>query len=184
MTKFTDNLWRDLAQEHGADLAQAGGPQAGRSRRPGARVIAGGTLAVAGIAAVATLGLTSTGSSTAGGTRIVTDAFTITQSSSSVQVQINQKQSIIAANERLNSLVKEQVTIQTASGPAPAAGAVSCTPGVPNMQGPSVQVLLGSDGTQVVAPGTTAHNTGVGTWHLASCTVYPTGSGTGNTGVG
>ena len=33
MTKFTDNLWHDLAREHGAALAQAGRPGPGRARR-------------------------------------------------------------------------------------------------------------------------------------------------------
>jgi hypothetical protein len=45
-------------------------------------------------------------------------------------------------------------------------------------------------GTQVIAPGTTAGNTGVGTWHMTACYVYPTagmgarGTGSGNTGPG
>ena len=186
MTKFTDNLWRDLAQEHGATLTQAARPEAGRIRRPSSGVIAGGTLAVAAVGAAVTLGLTSTGSTTVGGTRIVTDAFTITQSSSgSVLVQINEKESIVAANKKLNAILKEQVVVRTASGPASVKGAVTCTPGVPDTQGPSVKVLLGADGTQVIAPGTTAGNTGVGTWHLTACSVYPTADlGTGGTGVG
>ena len=88
MTKYTDNLWRDLVREHGPALEQAGGPGQGRTRRPGPRVIAGGTLAVAAVGAAVTLGLTSMGSTPAGGTRVVTDAYTITQSSNgSVLVQ-------------------------------------------------------------------------------------------------
>jgi hypothetical protein len=184
MTKFTDNLWSDLAREHGASLAQTGRPGASRIRRP--RAIAGSTLGLAAIAAVITLGLTSTGNTTAGGTRVVTDAFTITQNSSgSVLVTINNKESIIAANEKLNAMLKEQVVLTVGSGPAPVKGPVACTPGVPNMQGPPVKVLLGADGTQVIAPGTTGDNTGVGTWYLTACHVYPTADmGTGGTGVG
>jgi hypothetical protein len=56
------------------------------------------------------------------------------------------------------------------------------------MQGPKVNVLLGTDGTEVIVPGTTGGNTGVGTWHLTACTVYPSADmgtgGTGNTGAG
>ena len=48
-----------------------------------------------------------------------------------------------------------------------------------------MKVLLGADGTQVIAPGTTGDNTGVGTWHITACYVYPTADmGTGGTGSG
>jgi hypothetical protein len=186
MTKFADNLWRDLTREHGAALTQADRPEAGRTRRPSSRVIAGSTLAVAAVSAAVTLGLTSAGSTTAGGTQVVTDAFTITQSSSgSVLVQINQEESIVAANKKLNAMVKEQVSIQTATGPAPVKGPVTCTPSGSNAGGSAVKVLLGTDGTEVIAPGTTGRNTGVGTWHLASCSVSSTAdANAGNTGVG
>jgi len=184
MTKFTDNLWRDLAQEHGAVLAHAERPEPRWTRRP--RVIAGSTLAVAAVAAAVTLGLTSTGSTTAGGTRVVTDAYTITQSSSgSVLVQVNNKESINAANAKLNAMLKEQVVVRTESGPASVTGPVTCTPGESNVHGPTVKVLLGADGTQVITPGTTGDNTGVGTWHLTACSVYTTADmGTGGTGTG
>jgi hypothetical protein len=187
MTKFTDNLWRDLAREHGAALTQAGRSEAGRTRRPSSRVIAGSTLAVAAVGAAVTLGLTSTaGNTSAGGTRVVTDAYTITQNSSgSVLVTINNKESINAADEKLNAMLKEQVVLRMGSGPAPVKGPVACTPGVSNMQGPPVKVLLGADGTQVIAPGTTGDNTGVGTWYVTACYVYPTADmGKGGTGTG
>jgi hypothetical protein len=187
MTKFTEHLWTDLAREHGAALAEADRTEAVRSRRPSSRVIASSTLAVAAVAAAVTLGLTSTGGTAAGGsTRAVTDAYTITQNSSgSVLVQINQKESINAANVKLNAMIKEEVVLRMAAGPASAKGAVACTPGESNMQGPQVKVLLGTDGTQVIAPGTTADNTGIGTWHVAACFVYPTADlGTGGTGSG
>jgi hypothetical protein len=186
MTKYTDNLWRDLARKHGPALEQAGGPGQGRTRRPGPRVIAGGTLAVAAVAAAVTLGLTSTASTAAGGTQVVTDAYTITQNSSgSVLVTINQEESINAANAKLNAMIKEQVVLRMASGPAPVKGPLTCKPGESNMQGPQVKVLLGDDGTQVIAPGTTGDSTGVGTWHMTACYVYPTADmGTGGTGTG
>jgi hypothetical protein len=186
MTKFTDRLWSDLAQEHGPALAVAGRSESRRARRP--RVIAGGTLALAVAGTALGLGLTSAGGSpaAAGGSEVVTDAYTITQSSSgSVLVQINQRESIDAANAKLKSMIKEEVVVTTAAGPATTAGAVTCTPGEPNMQGPTVKVLLGADGTQVITPGTTGGNTGVGTWHLTACAVYPSADmGTGGTGTG
>jgi hypothetical protein len=186
MTKFTDRLWSDLAQEHGTTLAQAGRSRSGRSRRPG--LIAGGTLALAVGGTALALGLTANGGGSAdiGGTRVVTDAYTITQSGSGpVLVQINNKESIIAANAKLTALINEEVVVASAAGPATTDGPVTCTPGEPNMGGPTVKVLLGADGTQVITPGTTGGNTGVGTWHLTSCQVYPTADmGTGGTGTG
>lgn len=186
MTKFTDRLWSDLAQEHGTALTQAGQHGPRRSRRPG--LIAGGTLALAVGGTTLALSLSSTGGASAepGGVRVVTDAYTITQTSHGpVLVQINQRESIRAANAKLNAMIKEEVVISTAAGPAPTADPVTCTAGEPNMQGPVVKVLLGADGTQVIRPGTTGGNTGVGTWHLTGCAVYPSADlGTGGTGTG
>ena len=187
MTKFTDRLLSDLVQEHGPALAHADRPKSGRGRRP--RVIAGGTLALAVAGTALGLGLTATGGAptAAGGAQVVTDAYTITQNSSgSVLVQINQETSLPAANQKLTAMgIHEQVIIDNESGAAAAGGAVACTP-APGVSGPAVKVLLGTDGTETIAPGATAGNTGVGTWHLASCTVTGvTGSGSaGNTGVG
>jgi hypothetical protein len=189
MTKFTDNLWRDLVHEHGATLAQADRPEPGRARhlrRP--RVIAGGTLALAVAGTALGLGLTSTGSTT-GSTNVVTAAYTITtHSNGSILVKIGRRESINAANQKLNAMVKEEVVLRILPGLATVSGPVTCTPGEPNMQGPQVKVLLGKDGTEVIAPGTTAGNTGVGTWHIGACSVYPTADlgkgGTGNTGSG
>jgi hypothetical protein len=187
MTKFTDRLWGDLVREHGPALARAGRPESGRGRRP--RVIAGGTLALAVAGTALGLGLTATGGTPAatGGAQVVTDAYTITQNSSgSVLVQINQDTSLPAANHKLTAMgIHEQVTIYDESGAAAVSGPVACTP-APGVSGPPVKVLLGTDGTETIAPGTTDGNTGVGSWHLASCIVTgDAGSGsTGNTGVG
>jgi hypothetical protein len=45
---------------------------------------------------------------------------------------------------------------------------------------------VGTDGTEVISPGQTGGNTGVGTYHLDHCVVWgDTGSGnSGNTGAG
>ena len=66
MTKFTDNLWRDIAREHGPALARAERPGPGPAsflRRP--RVLAGGTLALAAAGTALGLGLTAPGSTPA-----------------------------------------------------------------------------------------------------------------------
>jgi hypothetical protein len=184
MTKFTDNLWRDLAQEHGAALAHADRPEPRRTRRPSSRVIAGSTLVLAVGGTALGLGLTSTGGSTpAGGTKVVTAAYTITESSSgSVLVQINQGTSLPAANHKLTQMgIHEQVTIYNKPGAAAVSGPVTCTP-APGVPGPQLKVLLGTNGTEVIAPGTTGKNTGVGTWHVDHC--YVTGDNVGGTGTG
>src|ERR1700677_4520930 len=110
MSKFTDNLWSDLMQEHGPAIANASRPAPGRARRP--RVIAGGTLALAVAGTALGLALTSTGGAAgaAGSTQVVTDAYTITtHSDGSILVQINQRESIIAADQKLNAMVKEEI---------------------------------------------------------------------------
>ena len=182
MTKFTENLWNDLAQEHGAALAQATRPGPGRARRPG--LIAGSTLALAAAGTALGLGLTSAGSTPAGSTaaggtkKVVTTAYTITQNSNgSVLVTINQTEALPQANQKLTAMgIHEQVTIYMASGPAPVSGPVPCTP-APGVSGPPVKVLVGTDGTEVIGSG----NTGAGTWHLGACSI--TGdSGSGNSG--
>ena len=181
MTKFTDHLWNDLAQERGAALAQATRPGPGRARRTG--LIAGSTLALAAAATALGLGLTSTGApstSATGGMRVVTDAYTITQNSNgSVLVTINQTEALPQANQKLTAMgIHEQVTIYMASGPAPVSGPVPCTP-APGVSGPPLKVLVGTNGTEVIA----SDNTGAGTWHLGSCVIFPT-SDTGNSGPG
>jgi hypothetical protein len=184
MTKFTDNLWRDLAREHGPTLALADRPEPGRApllRRP--RVLAGSTLGLAAVGTGLVLALTATGS---------TPAYAITTNGDgSVQVTINQNSALPQANAKLTAMgIHEQISIQMARGTAAASGPVTCTPapGASNLPGPPLEVLVGKDGTEVIAPGTTGDNTGVGTWHLAACYVDNTGSAgsgnTGNTGAG
>ena len=67
MSKFTDNLWQDLVREHGETLVQAERPEAGRAGRAGRatilrrpRVIAGGSLGLAGVGAALVLALGGT----------------------------------------------------------------------------------------------------------------------------
>ena len=186
MAKFTENLWNDLAQEHGAALDRATRPGPGRARRRG--LIAGSTLALAAAGTALGLGLTSTsggtpaGGTTAGGIRkVVTAAYTITEmSNGSVLVQVNQQESIVAADAKLSSMgIQEKVSVFPKPGAATVSGPVTCAPVDGASKQPRVQVLLGTNGTEVIAGG----NTGAGTWHLGSCVVFPT-SDKGNTGPG
>lgn len=178
MSKYTDHLWQDLVREHGSTLLHADRPHVGRARalrRP--RFLAGSALGLAGAGTALVLAL-------GGGT----PAYAITTNSDgSVTVQINEATSLPQANAKLTAMgIDEQVTIYMATGPATVGGPVDCTPGPgANPAGPPLQVLVGTDGTEVIHPGETGDNTGVGTWHLARCTVAPdsdTGPGTGNTG--
>jgi len=188
MTRYSENLWDDIVREHGPTIASAGRPGPGPTpllRRP--RVLAGGTLALAAIGTALAFGLTGTGSTpvaTGVARKVVTDAYTITESSSgSVVVQINQATSLPQANAKLTAMgIHEQVTIYMQSGAAAVAGPVACARAAGD-SGPALKVLVGTNGTEVIKPGTTGDNTGVGTWSLNHCTVYTTGTGgTGNTG--
>jgi hypothetical protein len=185
MTKFTDNLWSDLTREHGSTLADTDRPGPGRAganrmlRRP--RILASSTLGVAGVGAALVLIL---GGSTAA------PAFAVTkEGDGSVLVKLDyaKDQNLPQVNAKLVALgTGEQITIYMASGPASVSGPVTCTP-TSGASGPSVKVLDGTNGTEVIAPGESAGNTAEGTFHLARCTVAPasdTGPGTGNTGAG
>jgi hypothetical protein len=174
MSKYTDNLWRDLVHEQGPALAQAGRPASRRTRRP--HVLAGGTLAVAGVGAAVALVLTSASG---------TPAFAVTESGDgTILVTLNQTQALPQANQKLAAMgFNEGIVIYMGSGPAAVSGPVTCTPEPGIASQPTVKVLVGTDGTQVIKPGTTGDNTGVGTWHLNSCRLS-SNTGTGNTGAG
>jgi hypothetical protein len=180
MTRFTDNLWRDLVREHGGKLAYARRRAPGRAailKRP--RVIAGSTLALAGGSTAIALALSAAGS---------TPAFAVnTNANGSVLVTISQQEDINHADAKLTELgLHEQFWVAMGSGPATTRGAVTCRP-EPGVSGPPVRVLLDKDGTEVIEPGTTGDNTGVGTWHIRACWTFATsdsGPGTGNTGTG
>jgi hypothetical protein len=184
MTRFTDNLWRDLVREHGATLAQVDRPDpglAGRAtgllRRRG--VLAGGSLGLAGVGAALVLAL--------GGTAATAPAaFAVTRhSDGSVLVQLNYftKQDLPQLNAKLAALgTGEAVTIDMAPGRAAVPGPVTCTAGA-GVSGPPVEVLVDPNGTEVIGSGQSAGNTAEGTYHLASC-VTSSATGSGNSGAG
>jgi hypothetical protein len=185
MSKFTDHLWRDLVREHGATLAHADRPEPGRARGAGVlrrpRILAGSTLGLAGVGAALVLVL---------GGSAATPAFAITkQGDGSVLVHLNyvQNENLPQVDAKLAAMgTHEQITIYMATGAASVSGPVTCTPapGASSPSGPTVKVLVGSDGTEVIAPGQSGGNTAEGSFHLNRCVVTSdTGSGkTGNSG--
>ncbi|HTX00084.1 MAG TPA: hypothetical protein VMD59_14975 [Acidimicrobiales bacterium] len=184
MTRFADRLWSDLVREHSGALARAdrAAPSRGRlDRRP--FVLAGSTLGLAGLGTALALVLGAASSP---------PAYAVTTNGDgSVLVTIGQGSSLPQANAKLTAMgIHEQVVIDVASGPATVSGPVTCAPAAgASVVGPPLQVLLGSDGTEVISPSQASGATGVGTYHLDHCTVTSdAGSGrsgtTGGTGAG
>ena len=189
LERFGDELNRAAHRE----LSASSRPMRARVPRP--RLLAGGTLGLAGLSAALVLAL--------GGTAATAPAFAVTRASDgSVLVTVNTDQTTSwakGANQKLASMgIHEAIDgINVAPGPATSSRPVSCTPGsgmvevapgggfqpVPaTPSGPPVKVLLGKDGTDVVPAGTT----GAGTVHLVSCVYYNYSApvGAGNSGPG
>jgi hypothetical protein len=168
----------DLAREKRAAYADRPEPRRARLRRP--RLLAGGTLGLAGVGAALVLAL--------GGTAATAPAYAITRSSDGsvlVHLNYNTDQNLPQVENKLAAMgIHEAVTIYMARGPAAVSGPVTCTP-APGVSGPPVKVLVGKDGTETIAPGQSGGNTAEGSFHLDHCTTTSdTGSGdTGNTGT-
>ena len=167
MSKFTEQLWSDLVQEHAPALAVADRSRMGRARRPRPRVLAGSSLALAGTGAALVLAL---GGSSA------PPAFAITTNpDGSVLVKLSyaENQNLPQVNQKLAAMgTHEQIGIRMGTGPAPVPGPVTCKP-APGVTGPTVKVLNGPNGTEVISAGESAGNTAEGTFHLVSCGVFP-----------
>ncbi|HEY4828985.1 MAG TPA: hypothetical protein VIH85_19580 [Solirubrobacteraceae bacterium] len=161
LERFGDELNRAAHRE----LSAPPGRARTRLRRSRPRLLAGGTLGLAGVGAALVLIL---------GGSAASPAFAITKSSDgSVLVHLNINSSLPQVNAKLAAMgTHEQIGIAMAPGPAAVSGPVTCAPR-PGVSGPTVRVLDGPNGTEVITPGQTGDNTGVGTWHLASCSVYP-----------
>lgn len=165
MSKFADQLWRDLVREHGEALAYTDRPAPAQRRRVRPRMFAGSTL---GLAAVGAALLMVLGGSAAPA------AFAITrEGDGSVLVKLNYAGGLAGANRQLAAMgIHEEIGIDMAAGPATVSGPVTCTQ-AKSVAGPQVKVLDGTNGTEVIAAGQSAGNTAEGTFHLVSCTVYP-----------
>jgi hypothetical protein len=187
---------RDHASLFAQIVAEPGDPRLGQAthkpsrlralKRP--RVLAGGSLGIAGIAAVATLAFS-------GGA--AAPAFAVTrQADGGVLVTVSSAQGLPGADRQLIAMgINEEVNYSTAPGPATSSAPVACasvagpgsgyhTPSGYESAKPSgapVKLLLGTDNTQVIPSG----QTGAGTVHLTTCVYYPAGPGTqlGNSGT-
>jgi hypothetical protein len=156
-------------------VAEPGDPRlAARSERSRRRLLAGGSLGLAGVAAALVVALSGSAAP---------PAFAISRTGDgSVLVKINRLESLPAANRKLAAMgIDERVVIYMATGPAAASGPVTCAPAA---SGPALKVLVGRDGTEEIRPGQTAGNTGTGTFHLDRCVAVTDGGAAGNTGAG
>jgi hypothetical protein len=162
-----------------ASYKRSSGPLGQRARlwtRARSRVLAGGTLALAGVAAALVLALSGSAAP---------PAFAITRSGNgSVLVVISPAASVGVVNRRLAATgIHEQITIYMATGPAAAVPRrlpVSCAPAPrANVSGPPLRVAVGKNGigitNEIVGNG--------GVYHLDRCVVTAT-SGSGNPGAG
>jgi hypothetical protein len=106
MTKFEDNLWREVEQKYGSELSEAPGP--GHSRPLRGPVLAGTTLGIVGASTAAVLVLTAAGSS---------PAFAVTtQPNGNVSVVIRRIEGIPGANRRLAQLGIHARAVRVADG--------------------------------------------------------------------
>jgi hypothetical protein len=174
MSRFEDNLWRSVVDQHGDELSQVGTPVAKRARRTRPRVLAGSTLGLAGVGAALVVAL--------GGTAATTPAFAIMRSGDgAVLVDLHDSESLNAANAKLAAMgFNEKFMIWEVPGAASVRGSVTChkTPGS-SPSGPPIKVLVGNDGTEVVG---SSGNSDAGVYHLRAC-YYENADFSGNTGI-
>lgn len=115
MTRFDDNLWREVEGKYGPELSEAAGPLHRRSRLR-TPVIAGTSLGVVGGSAAAVIVLTAASSS---------PAFAVTRHrDGTVSVAIRRIEGIPGANQRLAQLGIHARAVRVADGcqtPAPRA---------------------------------------------------------------
>jgi hypothetical protein len=117
MTRFDDNLWREVEGKYGPELSEAAGPLHPRSRLR-VPVIAGTSLGVVGGSAAAVIVLTAASSS---------PAFAVTpHRDGTVSVVIRRIEGIPGANQRLAQLGIHARAVRVADGcQAPAARALA-----------------------------------------------------------
>lgn len=135
-----------------------------RGVRARPRVLAGGTLGLAGVGAALVLALGAGGAA-------APPAFAITRhDDGSLAVSLNSHNGLIGVNRRLAAMgAGEHINFQMARGPAASSGPVDCvpTPEGATVPGPAITVTVGPGDTNTETIG--SGNTGAGTWHVASC---------------
>jgi hypothetical protein len=150
-----------------AELAHADRPEPGRAGRGALlrpRVLAGGTLGLAGVGAALVLALSAGGAA-------APRAYAITKhSDGSLTVSLNADAGLVGVNRKLAAMgADEHIEFQMAQGPAAVSGPVNCvpTPQGASVSGPPVNLTVGAGvtNTETIAAG----NTGAGTWHVATC---------------
>ena len=126
------------------------------------RILAGGSLGLAGVAAGLVLAFSGSTAS---------PAFAVTQNSNGsllVHLYRFSPAQLQVLTQQLNAGgIPGQISFGTWHGPAPVPGPITCSNDVPGAQ--QVQMLLGSGGTYVVPAG----QQGAGSWHLVECIVVP-----------
>jgi hypothetical protein len=144
------------------------------------RIAAGGSLGLAAVAAGLVLAFSG---STA------PPAFAITHNADgSLLVHLYHVSDLQAAEQQIDAMnIQGTLVVGIEPGPATVPGPIMCSTAD---QGQQVEMLLGSDGTDVVPAGVR----GAGPWHLTLCSIAPgnggsttgttgsTGSNSGNTG--
>jgi hypothetical protein len=152
-----------------ADPTTTGKARSARRWTARPHIAAGGSL---GLAAVVTgLVLAFSGSN-------APPAFAITHNANgSLLVHLYHVSALQAAEQQIDAMnIQGTLVVGEARGPATVPGPIMCSTAD---QGQQVEMLLGSDGTDVVPAGAQ----GAGPWHLGLCSIAPGngGSSTGNT---
>jgi hypothetical protein len=161
-----------------ADPTAAEKPRSARRWTAPPRMAAGGSL---GLAAIVTGLVLAFGSD-------APPAFAITHNADgSLLVHSYHVEAVPAAEQQVNAIMGMQETLGVGinRGPATVPGPITCS----TDQAQQVELLLGSDGTDIVPAGVR----GAGPWHLVECSISPGkqidqigpgngGSSTGNTG--
>ncbi|HTU31655.1 MAG TPA: hypothetical protein VMF07_19845 [Solirubrobacteraceae bacterium] len=132
------------------------------------RIVAGGSLGLAGVGAALLLALSA-------GSAAAPPAFAITTNhDGTLVVDLSDPgQGLFPLNNKLAKMgYDEHVDFTMAQGPAPSSGVVNCvdSPQGTTVSAPAISVTVGpgDSNTETIASG----NTGAGTWHVASCQRY------------
>ena len=168
LDRFGDELHRAAVRELSTDSRPARS-HARLLRRP--RVLAGGSLGLAGVGAALVVALSAGGAA-------APPAFAVTRASDgTVIVHLSSPEGISGAERKLASMGISETFSATVGIGKPVAGPVTCTP-APGASGPTVRVVMDSGGVP---------DAGGRTFRLTACYLHSGtsgNSGSGNTGAG